>query len=167
MWSFKTLLMLQFSDKISLGFQCLLPHFFISVIYCIISLSVIVSALSSWFIFVFFHKLIHFSNGWLYLCLTISREERAVRPPLCQTLLDTFLRSSLHSPTAYDSWILTWKNSTCHKWLRFCQRAPTTAFSSWWQGGKAVPMPNIKTKVMIERRGVSWWLAQLHLLQSL
>lgn len=145
MWGFKTLLMLQFSDKISLSFQCLLPHFFISVIYCIISLPVIVSALSSWFIFVFLHKLIHFGNGWLYLCLTISHEERDVSPPLCQALLDTFLRLPLLSLTVYGSWILTWKSSACHKWLWSRHRAPATAFSSWWQGGKAATMPTMKT----------------------
>lgn len=117
------------------------------------SLPVIVSVLSSQFIFVFLCTLIPFGNGWLYLCLTISQEECDIRPMLCQALCDTFLRLSLHSLPVHGSWILTWKSTACHEWLQSRQRAPTTAFSPWWQGGKAVTMTNMKTWVLIEIRG--------------
>lgn len=72
--------MLQFRDEILLSLQCLLPHFFVAVIYCVVSLPVTVSALSSCFICVFIHKLIHFSSGLPFLCLTIRQEKHKVSP---------------------------------------------------------------------------------------
>lgn len=127
--------------------------FFISVIYCIISLPVIVSALSSQFIFVFLCTLIPFGNGWLYLCLTISQEECDTQPTLCQALCDTFVRLSLHSPAVYGSWILNLEKHSLPWMAPVSSESANHCLLPRWQGGKAVTMTNMKTWVMIEIRG--------------